>query len=347
MKILSQGERLRKSQESHESSAWSGEKWIDRKIVAEKIAVKLSHLVNKDKAYKGRAERMAGCGHHIQTMSCPDGHHHRVVRAVLCKDRLCPICGWRRAGALAARTRVIMQTIGGRYLLLTLTVPNPQDGELAKTCRELTQAYGRLMRLPRLRGVIGGSIRTLEVTRKNKTWHPHIHALLRVEESYFRSALYIDQEEWLNLWKVAMRRTDITQVDIRPADISGATEVAKYVTKTAELNRYTLDQLHELAQAIKGLRLWSASGCLKISEEDIEAELLEHAGAEHQSTCPECGAVLQKVDHTWMGQGYKVAPYPVNWPQTNAEMDRARREGRRRRSQIQITYHGSHGTASL
>jgi len=332
MKILAQLKGFSKPETSTTSSCWSGETWSEKKTIAERIAIKLSQLIKNNKTYKGRAERMAGCAHHVQTMSCPDGHHHRVTRAVLCKDRLCPVCGWRRARALGARTAAIMNQVGGRYLLLTLTVPNPPDGKLAKTLREMTTAFGQMMRSPRLRGVVGGAIRTLEITRKRGSWHPHIHALLRVEESYFRSALYINQDEWLELWKSAIGRTDITQVDIRPADIGGASEVAKYVTKSAELERLTLDQLDELACAIKGLRLWSASGCLKISEAEIEAELIEHAGAEHAHTCPECGAVLQKIDHTWNGAEYRPSPYPVNWPKKNAEFDRLRREWRHRRS---------------
>lgn len=337
MRIISQAnEIIKTANQEAPPREWDGEKWVENKSAAGRIALKLSQITNRNHTYKGRAERMAGCAHHVQTMSCPDGHHHRVTRAVLCKDRLCPVCGWRRARALAARTAAIMQQVGGRYLLLTLTIPNPPDNTLGKACREMTAAFGRMMRDPRLRGVVGGAIRTLEITRKRGSWHPHIHALLRVEDSYFRSALYLHQSDWLELWRKAIGRDDITQVDIRPADIGGAAEVAKYVTKSAEIEALTLDQLDELASAIKGLRLWSASGCLKIREADIEAELIQHADADHQSICPECGAVLQRIDHTWTGDGYRPSPYPINWPRTNAEMDKAAREGRRRRRRTQL-----------
>ncbi len=313
---------------------WTGEKWKDTKQAASTLAARLSMLASRDHAYKNRAERMAACSHYIRTMSCPDGHHHRVVRASLCRDRLCPTCGWRRARALAARTSQIMERVGGRYLMLTLTVVNPPDGALGATLRRMTKAFGELMRSPRLRGVVGGAIRTVEVTRSRGTWHPHIHALLRVEESYFRSALYLDHDEWLSLWRQTIGDQNITQVDIRAADHNAPVEVAKYITKAADLQRLTLDQLHELAQAVKSLRLWSTSGCMKIKESDIEEEMIETIDAEHVDKCPQCGAVLQPIDYEWTATGYHAMLWPVNWPMKRERPQEKKSARRRKRNEV-------------
>ena len=343
MRILPHDNETGKRQDP---APWAGETWREKKSDAEKIALRLSMLTEKSRTYRARAERMAGCAHYIQTLSCPDGHHHRVTRANLCKDRLCPVCGWRRARALAARTDAITRAVQGRYLLLTLTIRNPEDGQLGRAMRRMTTAFGRMMRAPRLRGVVGGAIRTVEVTRNRGTWHPHIHALVRVEESYFRSALYVHENEWLQLWRDAYGDQTITQVDIRATDIGipGAAdrgaiaEVAKYVSKSADIMRLTLDQLHELACAIKGLRLWSASGCLKISEADVEAEMIHACDEGEKIThCPECGAVLQKIDHEWHDENYRRCAYIVNWPEKKVggaarEKIKKRRRGADRRA---------------
>lgn len=50
-----------------------------------------------------------------------------------------------------------------------------------------------------------------------KSYHPHYHCIMAVPADYFvqRSGKYIDQQEWLNMWRWAMRDQSITQVDVR------------------------------------------------------------------------------------------------------------------------------------
>jgi hypothetical protein len=132
----------------------------------------------------------------------------------------------------------------------------------------------------------------------------------------------------MQLWRDAYGDQSITQVDIRPADIGQSPyEVAKYITKGNNLMQCSLDQLDEFARAVKGMRLWSASGCLKISDAEVEAEMIHHCDAEHETHCPVCGAVLQRVDNEWDWQELRYRPcqHPINWPMRAA--DRRRRRG--------------------
>jgi plasmid rolling circle replication initiator protein Rep len=302
----------------------ASEKWPIKKIAASKMAARLSMLGGQ---YKRRAERMASCSHFLQTSSCPDGHMHKIIRANLCKDRACPVCAWRRSMRLAVRTAEAMAKAGGRYLLLTLTIPNPPLGELRESLQLLTKSFGRMMKHSRLRGIVGGHVRTLEITANldDSTWHPHIHALLRVEESYFRSALYLHQSDWLDLWRSVSRIPETTQVDIRPADQDSYKEVAKYTTKDADLQSLPLPWFSEWLEAVKGLRLWSSGGCLKINQNEIEEiEVVDELKASESDICPVCGSHLQTVDweFSFNESIYKPSLSPVMWPKLNQHRKR-------------------------
>ena len=304
----------------------NSEKWPEKKLAAGKMAVRMAQL---GEPYAKRAERVAGCAGALQTRSCPDGHHNRVVRAVLCKDRACPVCSWRRSRALGARAADAMAAAGGRYIMISLTIPHvlPLKDGLKLLCK----AAGNLMRSPRLRGIVGGYIRTVEITQGRNGWHPHVHVLARVEESYFRSALYVFESEWADLWMAALEKSDKKAgmaigmyletlqrgapiVDVRAVVDGGgaAAEVAKYVSKSADLLALHLDQLAEWLDAVRGARLWTAAGCLKTANEE-NLDLIHEAETEAAELCPVCGARLQLVDWIFSGGEYSPAPAPLNW----------------------------------
>lgn len=289
--------------------------WSHQRIWAGKMSVKLSQLGAE---YKKRAERMACCSDHLGVRYCPDCGHYHVERAALCRDRACPICGALRARRLAAKVEQATQKAGGRYLFLTLTVPNIPSGGLKAAMKNLSAAFTRLWKMKRLKGLIGGYVRVIEITRNQKTdeWHPHIHALLRVEDSYFRSALYISQTEWLALWNAACQRDDIKILDIRAADETSVYEVCKYTTKGTDLEGYKLEELREWLQAVHGARLWSAGGCLRVSEKDVEIEsdVIEEKPADDEKLCEMCGSHTQYVDLEDSSLGvFKRLAYRWRW----------------------------------
>lgn len=294
------------------------EKWSEKKAAASKMAIALSQL---GRPYQKRAERMASCAGALQTKSCPDGHHHKIQRAVLCKDRACPVCSWRRSRAYAARTTAAMEDAGGRYILLTLTVKNCADGELKKTLEKLTKSFSKLLKSRRLYGQIGGYVRTVEITRSGKTWHPHIHALLRVDCGYFSSfnRLYIDQRTWCALWQQALGINYTPVVDVRAitgngdAEAGAVAEVSKYISKNI-MGKLPLELLREWLEAVRGRRLWSSGGCLKIKDEQIENELV-HAADETATAdlCPVCGQHLQVQDWVHEHGEYRPTLSSLNW----------------------------------
>jgi plasmid rolling circle replication initiator protein Rep len=336
---LSEESQAAKTRNLAETPPTPFEWWHEHKILAGKIAIHLSNLGDAkfegDRKYSRRAERMAQCANGIQAKSCPDGHHHKITRAQLCRDRACPVCAGRRSLALAARTRQAMERAGGRFLLLTLTVKSPPDGELKKTVKHISTNFGAMMRDGRLRGVVGGYIRTLETTRSAAGWHPHIHALLRVDDGYFNrtNGLYIEQQEWCDLWRQYARLDYNPVVDVRAVheaqSAGAAAEVSKYVTKGADILKYSLPELQEWLEAVKGVRLWSAGGCLKINDKAVENEMINNVDSvETPDVCPVCGKRLVLQDYWHTSRGYMPSPVPLSWPKRGET--RAGASGRRR-----------------
>ena len=47
------------------------------------------------------------CGSFLGFIECPDGHEKKLEKANFCRERLCPMCQWRRSIALALQVRTV------------------------------------------------------------------------------------------------------------------------------------------------------------------------------------------------------------------------------------------------
>ena len=165
--------------------------------------------------------------------------HH----ANFCRDRLCPLCNWRRSLKVFGQVSKVMEAIEGegyRYLFLTLTVRNVWGEELAdavqalydgwrelyhhymagsyrtaekrlKTDRYVTrQRRGEKIKVKQ-EGIVAGTFRVLEVTVSDGkylpewagSFHPHLHVILAVKPDYFKRGHYLDTSEWADIWRKA------------------------------------------------------------------------------------------------------------------------------------------------
>lgn len=190
----------------------------------------------------------------------------KLYNANFCRDRLCPMCSWRRTYKVYAQISQIMNVIENDYvfLFLTLTVPNCSADELAQTIDNIQSGWQSLRHYKRFKTAVKGFFKVLEVTRNTdrsspsyNTYHPHFHNILAVSKSYLTSRDYIQHSEWLEMWQRAMKDPTITQVDIRRCknkqDIregeqavkalgSAVAEVAKYSVKSADfLGKFNKD----------------------------------------------------------------------------------------------------------
>ena len=211
--------------------------------------------------YFNKAQRVLSCGSYLIFAHEIDEYGEiaekgKLHKANFCKDRLCPMCSWRRSYKIFGQVSQIMEQIHGGYkfLFLTLTVPNVSKEELNSAIDHLMSSWNRFTGYKPIKKILRGYFRALEITynKESNTFHPHFHIVLAVPLSYFSSRDYLSRDDFLELWRKATRNASITQVDIRVCKdkyskdelnsqkflSSAVAEVAKYAVKSSD---YLLD----------------------------------------------------------------------------------------------------------
>ena len=182
-----------------------------------------------------------------------------------------------------------IQTMGNySFLFVTFTIRDVYGDKLKETCDFLSNSYINLLRQKRM-SFVKGSFRCLEITHdnnefithdmyfgnekkhmKNKInhynklglkvgdrnphfdkYHPHLHCIWIVENSYFKSNQYIKQDELSDIWAKILF-TDVAVVDIRRCT-------------NKNLNSVNIDSCHEyeksLSSAVAEVAKYSVKGC--------------------------------------------------------------------------------------
>jgi len=191
------------------------------------------------------------------------------------------------------------------FIFLTLTVRNCHQSDLRRTLALMQSGWNRLVRRTDFPAI--GYLNSVELTRPRdcfyggvylgrfgsksiKNWqdllkqqgawnpqlwaeylteevHPHFHALMMVDESYFENTHYIDTPGWSTRWRLAMKLNYSPIVDIRRVYSSGREdginkavfEATKYALKPSDITDafapFIFRQLH-------GLRLVRLAGLL-------------------------------------------------------------------------------------
>lgn len=204
---------------------------------------------------EGKSNRVFYCGSYLEFAHeiSSDGEvleTGKLHSANFCRDRMCPMCSWRRSYKIFGQVSQIMEIIGDKYkfLFLTLTVPNCAGDDLAGTLDRMMNAFRKFIRYKDFK-VVKGFFRALEITRnkdpKSKsygTYHPHFHVVLAVPKMYGKGSCYVGRDRWLELWQKAMKDHSITQVDIRVARDKNASESAsqELASAVAEIAKYAV-----------------------------------------------------------------------------------------------------------
>lgn len=300
-------------------------KWTEKKKQAAALAARLQHIGGNLYA---RGCRMAECGQFIVQSVCPSCGEHHGTTAKLCRDRLCPICGWRLSLArFAQMLRVldlaapILKERRVYAQMLTLTVKNVKLGQLGECLKTMSQGWGKLRRRAIFKGVIGWAKNT-EITFNEKTReaHPHIHVILLWDGDYTEKAQDFARHVRVN-WKDCIGADYNPIVDARRcyakhdsfcynddaenAVKAAAIEASKYCVKGSDLGNLTDSELDVFAQQIHRYRFCEYGGIIK----KIRGELGlndEDYNAETKVKCT-CGAHLVQVVAAWNGSSYVVS----------------------------------------
>ena len=266
--------------------------WRGRKIMSLKLAD-----IFKELGYRqSLVERLSSCGEVLKFIQQQDGSL-KLYQAYFCKNKLCPICNWRRSMKYSYQTsrivdEAIKQEPKARFLFLTLTVRNVSGDDLNKTLTSLTQSFDRLFKRVKVQRNLLGYLRSVEVTHneKEKTYHPHIHVLMMIRPSYFRSSAdYISQKEWGEMWSQSLKVNYFPIVDIRVVKQSyqgiekAIVETAKYPVKPMNLDVTDKQVVDDLYQGLYRKRQLGFGGLFKSIKKQLELDDIENGDLIHTS----------------------------------------------------------------
>ena len=291
--------------------------WREKKLAALRVAGAYGVL-----GQAGKAARCRGCGTVLEFAECLVDGQKRLQRANFCRERLCPMCAWRRSLKWAAEASVVLHQAAVEHaewgwVMLTLTQRNVAGERLPGEIGRLLRGWDRLTKRQEF-SAVAGWLRTLEVTRNDRTgeWHPHIHVLLAVEPDYWAGRNYVSHARWVAVWREVLGLDYEPSVEVHrvrsrgPKDalMAAAQEVAKYTVKDADLvgdGADVVEWVRVLDVALKGRRLLAWGGALRriarqVTVPEGEEDLVRIAGEDHGPTCPVCGGPLRERVYRWI-----------------------------------------------
>lgn len=295
--------------------------WANHKSYSVYLAdsyLRLAHIT--------RAQKISECGNWLKFSNCSLGHveAHKLIGASFCRQRLCPMCAWRRSlkvsGQVHDVAHYLYQKNKSLFLFLTLTLENVPGSDLSDTFSYLLKSYTKLLKTDDFKKAFSGSFRGLEVTiADNGLYHPHIHVLLCCSPSYF-SRSYISQVRLTELWQqvLGVDYSPIVHIEaVKPKSktdkglAGAAAEVAKYTCKPGEYinpNNHALtdSRVQLLHSSLHGRRSYAYTGVMKemhnqlFKGENVEAADADLVGESMvRCCCPVCESDLGETVFKW------------------------------------------------
>lgn len=210
------------------------------------------------------ADLIEPCGTYVAFTALSSGRQ-KITAANFCRQRLCAVCAWRRQARFVATTYPaleLLQGAGYELVFMTLTVRNVSREDLRQAVDQIAAAFTRLMRSA-LMAPVAGYIRSIEVTEREGSFHPHIHAVLILPPGYCPiDRAWIAQPDLIGAWRRALRVNYDPNVDLRYLRQTRQgkrpyIEAIKYALKPAALQPAALAAVY---YALHGRRLISFGG---------------------------------------------------------------------------------------
>ena len=264
------------------------------------------------------AERIDNCAQLLDFRLVVDeierGYRLKLDTTQFCRARNCCVCQWRRSLMWKAKAYQILPVIVEdypkyRWLFLTLTVRNCLITDLRETLQEMNKSWRRMNQRKKFPAV--GWIRSTEVTRSNEgSAHPHFHCLLLVKPSYFSGQIYLNQKNWVELWKSCLRVDYDPVVDIRAVRRDSSPnelipEILKYCVKEADLVANG-EWFLELTRQMHRMRTIATGGVLKDYLKQLEEEPEDLIGKDETGTEEEIDE-----DHLYFEWRYREKKYKL------------------------------------
>lgn len=243
--------------------------------------------VYKRLGIENKAFKIKNCGTYLEFKRFKKDNEFKLYNANFCKQRLCPMCSWRRSKKIFGQVSKIMETLTRektyRFIFLTLTQKNVEGKKLNDELDKIFKAWNSFTKRKQFKHSVVGWFRALEITHNvdeqsenYDTYHPHFHVILMVEQSYFTDKeKYISKKLMMQLWRSALKIDYDPTVFIETVKnkkgkgIAGVVaEVAKYTVKEDDFiisdNEELTDQsVSILDQAMTNRRLIAFGGKMK------------------------------------------------------------------------------------
>lgn len=268
--------------------------WRPKKIRGLKVADSFQRL-----GYKKKAMRIRFCGSALAFLKNLETGEKKLHSADFCKERLCPMCQWRKSLKVFHQVSKVMDRAQQEEpklvpLFLTLTLRNCTGAELSENLDIVFKGWKNVVDHRKFRKTVQGWFRALEVTynKDEDTFHPHIHAIILVDKSYFKkdNKDYMQTTDWVHMWRTALKLDydpvcDIRKVKNGKGKHKAVAEVAKYTLKDSDFifdDTKLTDKLVEvLSNSLRGRRLFAFGGLLKQIAKQIGIEELAEGDLVH------------------------------------------------------------------
>ena len=258
--------------------------WKPKKIRALKVADSFQRL-----GWEKKASRVRFCGSSLAFLVEVETGEKRLHDADFCRERLCPMCQWRKSLKVFQEVSKVMDVVQQENknlipLFLTLTVRNCPTDELSKTLDIIFKGWYRLTNHRNMQRIVKGWFRALEVTYNDDsdTFHPHLHAVIMVDKSYFKAGCkdYMETADWVQMWRTAAKLDYDPVCDVRRVKgkrkHKAIAEVAKYTMKDTDFIKEAPDLtdtlVYFLSTGLKNRRLFAFGGILKDIAKQMGAE---------------------------------------------------------------------------
>lgn len=268
--------------------------WKPKKIRGLKVADSFQRL-----GYDKKAMRVRFCGSALAFLKNLETGEKKLHSADFCKERLCPMCQWRKSLKVFHQVSKVMDRTETEQpnlvpLFLTLTLRNCTGADLSATLDTVFKGWTLLWKQRKMERIGKGWFRALEVTynKEDDTFHPHIHAIILVDKSYFKkdNKDYMQTTDWVQMWRTALKLDydpvcDIRKVKNGKGKHKAVAEVAKYTLKDSDFifdDTALTDKLVSiLNSSMKGRRLFAFGGLLKQIAKQIGIEELAEGDLVH------------------------------------------------------------------
>jgi plasmid rolling circle replication initiator protein Rep len=265
-----------------------------------------------------KSERMKTCAQWLSFFRKEDGTM-KLHDARFCRVRLCPVCQWRRSLKTFAQMSQVLDLAKGQgyqFIFLTLTMQNCKSEELSDELSHILLSFNRLMKYKDVQKAVKGYYRGCEVTHNVHTdeFHPHIHAILAVNGSYFGGSYYLSQARWTELWKRALQVDYTPIVDVRrcKGGTKAIAEACKYTVKPSDILNFddwdmTVDTLRVLDKALENRRFVGLGGVIKDIHKKLHLDDIEDGDLVHVETDPDGSEPsAEEIVYFWNGYGQYI-----------------------------------------